>query len=250
MEPLELPEEVRERVREARRVVAFSGAGVSRESGLDTFRGAGGLWERMRPEEMATPQAFRADPAKVWQWYAWRWGTASGAQPNPAHLALVRLEEVFPSFTLVTQNVDGLHIRAGSRNLLELHGTILRAHCNRCGKSRDMGEAIAESPEEPPVCSCGGKFRPSVVWFGESLPEDVLFRASAEASSCHVFLSVGTSSTVYPAAGLIELAHQAGACLIEVNPEPTPFSGLMDLRLAAPAGEAVPALVEAMERCR
>lgn len=245
-----LPEEVRERVREARRVVAFSGAGVSRESGLDTFRGAGGLWERMRPEELATPQAFRADPARVWRWYAWRWQTASGAQPNPAHLALVRLEEVFPSFTLVTQNVDGLHTRAGSRSLFELHGTILRAHCNRCGKSRDMGEAIAESPEEPPVCSCGGRFRPSVVWFGESLPEDVLFRASAEASSCDVFLSVGTSSTVYPAAGLIEVAHQAGACLIEVNPEPTPFSGLMDLRLAAPAGEAVPALVTAMERCR
>lgn len=245
-----LPEEVRERVREARRVVAFSGAGVSKESGLDTFRGAGGLWERMRPEEMATPQAFRADPAKVWQWYAWRWKTGSGAQPNPAHRALVRLEEVFPSFTLVTQNVDGLHARAGSRNLLELHGTVLRAHCNRCGRSRDMGEAIAESPEEPPVCSCGGRFRPSVVWFGESLPEDVLFRASQEASSCEVFLSVGTSSTVYPAAGLIELAHQAGACLIEVNPEPTPFSGLMDLRLAAPAGEAVPALVDAMERCR
>jgi NAD-dependent deacetylase len=245
-----LPEEVRERVREARRVVAFSGAGVSRESGLDTFRGAGGLWERMRPEELATPQAFRANPEKVWRWYAWRWETASGAQPNPAHLALVRLEEIFPSFTLVTQNVDGLHTRAGSRNPLELHGTILRAHCNRCERSRDMGEAIAESPEEPPVCSCGGRFRPSVVWFGESLPEDVLFRASAEASSCHVFLSVGTSSTVYPAAGLIELAYQAGACLIEVNPEPTPFSLLMDLRLAAPAGEAVPALVAAMERCR
>jgi NAD-dependent deacetylase len=245
-----LPDEVRERVREARRVVAFSGAGVSRESGLDTFRGAGGLWERMRPEEMATPQAFRADPAKVWQWYVWRWKTGSGAQPNPAHLALVRLERIFPSFTLVTQNVDGLHTRAGSRNLLELHGTVLRAHCSRCGRSRDMGEAIAESPEEPPVCSCGGMFRPSVVWFGEALPEGVLFRASEEASSCDLFLSVGTSSTVYPAAGLIDLAHQAGACLIEVNPEPTPFSGLMDLRLAAPAGEAVPALVDAMERCR
>jgi NAD-dependent deacetylase len=250
MEPLELPEEVRERVRAARRVVAFSGAGVSRESGLDTFRGAGGLWERMRPEEMATPQAFRADPAKVWQWYAWRWEKASTVQPNPAHHALARLEQIFPSYTVVTQNVDGLHQRAGSRSLLELHGTILRAHCNRCGRSRDMGEAIAESPEQPPVCSCGGKFRPSVVWFGESLPGDVFSRASQEAASCHVFLSVGTSSTVYPAAGLIELAHQAGACLIEVNPEPTPFSQLMDLRLAAPAGEAVPRLVEAMERCR
>lgn len=250
MEPLELPEEVRERVREARRVVAFSGAGVSRESGLDTFRGAGGLWERMRPEELATPQAFRADPAKVWQWYAWRWQRASGVQPNPAHRALARLEQIFPSCTVVTQNVDGLHQQAGSRSLLELHGTIRRAHCDRCGRSRDMGEAIAESSEEPPVCSCGGRFRPSVVWFGEALPEDVFSRAAQEASCCDVFLSVGTSSTVYPAAGLIEVAHRAGACLIEVNPEPTPFSHRMDLRLAAPAGEAVPALVAAMERCR
>jgi NAD-dependent deacetylase len=250
MEPLELPEEVRERVREARRVVAFSGAGVSRESGLDTFRGAGGLWERMRPEELATPQAFRADPGKVWRWYAWRWEKVAAASPNPAHYALARLEEVFPSYTLVTQNVDGLHQKAGSRSLLELHGTVARAHCNRCGRSRPMGEAISESPGEPPACSCGGRYRPSVVWFGESLPEDVLSRASQAASTCHVFLSVGTSSTVYPAAGLIELAHQAGACLIEVNPEPTPFSQWMDLCLAAPAGEAVPALIEAMERCR
>lgn len=247
---LELSGPVRERVRTAERVVVFSGAGVSRESGLDTFRGAGGLWERMRPEELATPQAFRADPGKVWRWYAWRYRTASEASPNPAHHAVARLEDLFPSYSVVTQNVDGLHQRAGSRNLLELHGTILRAFCNRCGRSWDMGEAIAESPEAPPVCPCGGRFRPAVVWFGESLPQEVLAQASEDAASCDLFLSVGTSALVYPAAGLIELAHQAGACLIEVNPEPTPFSGLMDLRLAAPAGEALPALADAMERCR
>ncbi|HSK75857.1 MAG TPA: NAD-dependent deacylase [Thermoanaerobaculia bacterium] len=252
METLELSEEVRERIREARSLVAFSGAGVSRESGLDTFRGAGGLWEKMRPEELATPQAFRADPGKVWRWYAWRFGKAAEAAPNPAHLALARveLEEVFPSFTLVTQNVDGLHRRAGSRNVLELHGTILRAHCNRCGRSRDMGEAIAESAEEPPACSCGGKYRPSVVGFGEALPDDVFAQAAEESASADLFLSVGTSSTVYPAAGLIEVAKRAGALFIEVNPEPTPFSRLADLRLAAPAGEAVPALVDALARHR
>lgn len=251
MDSLELSGPVGERVRSAGRVVVFSGAGVSRESGLDTFRGAGGLWERMRPEELATPEAFRADPAKVWRWYAWRWRQASEALPNPAHYAVARLETVFPSYmVVVTQNVDGLHQRAGSRHLLELHGTILRAFCNRCGRTQDMGEAIAGSPEEPPVCSCGGRFRPAVVWFGESLPEDTLAEACEAASSCDLFLSVGTSSTVYPAAGLIELAHRAGACLIEVNPEPTPFSGLMDLRLAAPAGEVLPALADAMERSR
>ncbi|MFL6194873.1 MAG: SIR2 family NAD-dependent protein deacylase [Thermoanaerobaculia bacterium] len=250
MAALELSEEVSGRIRSAERVVVFSGAGVSRESGLDTFRGAGGLWERMRPEELATPRAFRADPAKVWGWYAWRYRQASEAAPNPAHEAIARLETLFPSCIVVTQNVDGLHQRAGSRNLLELHGTILRARCERCGRSRDMGEAIAESAGAPPVCACGGRFRPAVVWFGEELPQEVLIRAYEEATFCDLFLSVGTSSTVYPAAGLIELASQAGACLIEVNPEPTPFSGSMDLRLAAPAGEALPGLVDAIERIR
>ena len=247
---MELPEAIGERVRAAQRVVVFSGAGVSRESGLDTFRGAGGLWERMRPEELATPEAFRADPGRVWRWYAWRYGKLAQASPNPAHHAIARLETVFPFIVVVTQNVDGLHQRAGSRNLLELHGTVARAFCERCRASRDMGGAIAESPDAPPLCACGGKYRPAVVWFGETLPGAAFARASEEAALCDLFLSVGTSATVYPAAGLIELAHQAGACLIEVNPEPTPFSAVMDLRLAAPAGEALPALTAAMERCR
>jgi len=250
MKPLELSESIRGRVRSAERVVVFSGAGVSRESGLDTFRGAGGLWERMRPEELATPEAFQADPEKVWQWYAWRYRRVAEASPNPAHQAIVRLEAIFPFIRLVTQNVDGLHRRAGSRHLLELHGSLAHAFCNRCGHPRDMGEAVAESPDAPPVCSCGGKLRPGVVWFGEALPEETLAEACEAAESCDLFLSVGTSATVYPAAGLIELAHRAGACLIEINPEPTPFSALMDLRLAAPAGEMLPALAEAMERCR
>jgi NAD-dependent protein deacetylase/lipoamidase len=250
METLELTGPIRGRVRSAERAVVFSGAGVSRESGLDTFRGAGGLWERMRPEELATPEAFLADPGKVWRWYAWRYRQVAEASPNPAHHAIARLEAVFPFIQVVTQNVDGLHRRAGSRNLLELHGTLADALCHRCGRRRDMGEAIAESPEEPPVCSCGGKFRPAVVWFGEALPEATFAQASEAAAVCDLFLSVGTSATVYPAAGLIELAHRSGACLIEVNPEPTPFSRCMDLRLAAPAGEALPALADAMERSR
>jgi NAD-dependent deacetylase len=251
---LAISKELCERFRTAGRAVVFSGAGVSKESGLDTFRGAGGLWERMRPEELATPQAFRRDPGKVWRWYGWRWETASKAEPNPAHRALVEWEDVFPECLMVTQNVDGLHRRAGTRNLLEVHGTILQARCERCGRTRDMGEALAESRDEPPVCSCGGsktgKYRPAVVWFGESLDEEVLSRACEAASLSDLFVSVGTSSTVYPAAGLIEIAHRAGACFVEVNPEPTPFSELADLRIAAPAGEAVPRLTEEIRRCR
>lgn len=247
MEILDLSPEVRERLRTASRVVVFSGAGVSRESGLNTFRGTGGLWERMRPEELATPEAFAADPAKVWKWYAWRHGALAAAQPNPAHVAIARLESVFPSYIVVTQNVDGLHQRAGSRNLLELHGTLARAVCERCRRSREMGEAVAESPERPPLCACGGRFRPAVVWFGEVLPEEAFARAHEESAACDVFLSVGTSGTVWPAAGLIELAHQGGALFIEVNPEPTPFSRLAALRISAPAGEALPALAAAIE---
>jgi NAD-dependent deacetylase len=250
MESLHIPDEVRERLRTARRAVAFSGAGVSKESGLDTFRGPGGLWERMRPEELATPGAFAADPARVWRWYAWRWRTATAAAPNPAHLALVRWEELFPDFTLVTQNVDGLHTRAGSRSLLEMHGTILEAKCAACGFRRSMGEAVADSADEPPRCACGGRFRPAVVWFGENLDPEVLGRAYRAAADCDLFLSVGTSSTVYPAAGLIEQAARSGACVIEVNPEPTPYSRLVQLQIAAPAGQAVPALTEEIARCR
>lgn len=247
---MEISDSLRERFRTAERAVVFSGAGVSKESGLDTFRGAGGLWERMRPEELATPQAFRREPAKVWQWYGWRYDTAVGARPNPAHLAFAEWESLFPHCVVVTQNVDGLHRRAGSRNLLEVHGTILDARCERCHRVRDMGEALAESRQEPPVCACGGRFRPNVVWFGENLDQSVLSRAASAAESCDLFVSVGTSSTVYPAAGLIEVAHRAGACFVEVNPEPTPFSDMADLRIAAPAGEAIPKLTEEIRRCR
>jgi NAD-dependent deacetylase len=247
---MELPPEIEKRIAAARRVVVFSGAGVSRESGLDTFRGAGGLWERMRPEELATPQAFRQDPDRVWRWYAWRFRTAAAAAPNPAHLALARWEALFPSILLVTQNVDNLHQRAGSRRLLELHGSLATVFCQRCGTRRGMAEAIGASPEAAPACACGGLFRPGVVWFGEALPEAVLAEAFAEAGRADLFVSVGTSATVYPAAGLIEVAWGGGACLVEVNPEPTPFAALAALRLAAPAGEAIPSLTAEIERCR
>jgi NAD-dependent deacetylase len=247
---MELSEEIRHRLRTARRVVAFTGAGISKESGLDTFRDLGGVWQQVRPEDMATPQAFLRQPAKVWQWYAARFDRASGVQPNPAHHALARWGELFPAFTLVTQNVDGLHQRAGSVNVLELHGTLREAKCQHCGRRRDMAEAVAVSPDEPPACACGGLFRPAVVWFGEMLPEAAMAAATEQSALCDLFLSVGTSGQVYPAAGLIELAHRQGACLIEINPEPTAHSGMAHLQLATPAGEGLPALTREIERMR
>jgi NAD-dependent protein deacetylase/lipoamidase len=250
MPPLDLPPAVAARLRAATRAMAFTGAGVSRESGLATFRDAGGLWQRFRPEELASPEAFRRDPERVWSWYGERFRALAVARPNPAHVALSRLPALFPFFTLATQNVDGLHQEAGSTGVVELHGSLRRARCERCGTTMPMHEALERSPTAPPLCACGGRFRPDVVWFGEMLPEEALARATADAGACDLFIAAGTSATVYPAAGLIEIAHRAGALLVEVNPEPTSFSRLAGLRLAAPAGEALPALVEAIERCR
>ncbi len=240
-----------ERARAARRAVVFSGAGLSKESGLDTFRGPGGLWDRMRPEELATPQAFARDPETVWRWYAWRWQQVAAAQPNPAHLEFALWEGRFERLTVVTQNVDGLHLAAGSSNVLELHGTIRFARCSKCAQREPMAEAVARSPQEPPRCpACGGRLRPDVVWFGEQLPEGVFEAAAAAALSADLFLAVGTSATVYPAAGLIEIAARSGALVIEVNIEPTPLSDLADVRLAGPAAELVPALGRWLEGLR
>ena len=246
---IELSGEVAERVRGAERAVVLTGAGVSAESGLSTFRGQEGLWSRFRPEEMATPEAFSRDPEAVWQWYGWRFGQVAGAEPNAGHRALVRFAALFPSLLLMTQNVDELHQRAGSEGVLELHGTVMRARCTRCHYSEPMAEALERSPGAPPACACGGRLRPAVVWFGEPLPP-ALGEAAAAAGEADLFVSVGTSARVFPAAGLIEVAYRAGACVIEVNPEATAFSGLAHLRLAAPAGEALPALADAFECCR
>lgn len=240
-----------ERARAAQRVVVFSGAGLSKESGLDTFRGAGGLWERMRPEELATPQAFARDPETVWRWYAWRWQQVAGAIPNPAHREIARWEGRFESCRVVTQNVDGLHLAAGSTGVLELHGTIAFARCSLCSRREPMAEAVARSAQAPPPCkTCGGRLRPDVVWFGEQLPEGVFDAAAEAARTAHLFLAVGTSATVYPAAGLIEIAARSGALVIEINVEPTPLSDLADVRLAGPAAKIVPAFGRWLEGLR
>ena len=234
-------EEASEWLRGASRIVALTGAGISAESGIPTFRGPGGLWRQRRPEQLATPEAFARDPKLVWEWYDWRRSVIVKAEPNPGHKALASLEASKPSFTLVTQNVDGLHDRAGSRRILKLHGDIWMVRCTAC--RREKQDDRTPLPELPPRCQCGGILRPGVVWFGEALPTGVLAEAEEATVMAEVFLVVGTSAVVYPAAGLVPLAKAKGARIIEVNLEETPFSGTVDCSLRGMAGELLPQLI-------
>jgi NAD-dependent deacetylase len=222
-------------------VVALTGAGISAESGIPTFRGDGGLWRNFRAEELATPEAFARDPKLVWEWYDWRRGIIAKAEPNLAHSALVKLERSMRDFTLVTQNVDGLHDRAGSYRILKLHGDIWRLRCVACGA--DWPDRRVPLPKIPPKCQCGGIARPAVVWFGESLPPGILAEAQHATESADVLLVVGTSAVVYPAASLIPLAKRSGAKVIEVNPDETPMSPLADCSLRGLSGEVLPQLI-------
>lgn len=242
---MEIPGPLREKLRGTRRVAVLTGAGVSAESGVPTFRDAQtGLWARYSPEELATPAAFARNPKLVWEWYAWRRQLVAQAEPNAAHLALAALEQRFEQLTLVTQNVDGLHQRAGSSGVIELHGNISRIRCsNGCGV---IGAFPAE--ESPPGCPhCGHHLRPDVVWFGELLPHEALERATRAASECDVFLSVGTSALVYPAAQLPLSALHAGAAVVEINPDETPLSRRASYVLQGTAGQVLPALVAALD---
>jgi NAD-dependent deacetylase len=233
-------EEAAARLSAARRVLALTGAGVSAESGVPTFRGSQGLWRQFRPEQLATPEAFARDPKQVWEWYAWRRGTVAACQPNAGHRALAALDAQVPEFLLATQNVDGLHAQAGSRRLVELHGSLWRVRCVGCGRSAEHRESF---PELPPRCACGALQRPDIVWFGEPLSVPVLDQAFAAARAAEVVLVVGTSSLVYPAAALPETALDAGAYVIEVNPEPTPLTANVSLSLRGRAAEVLPRLV-------
>lgn len=234
-------EQARERLSAAQSVAVLTGAGISAESGIPTFRGAGGLWNNYRAEDLATPEAFARDPKLVWEWYNWRRETISKAVPNAAHRALVKLETTKPRFTLITQNVDGLHDAAGSGRILKLHGDIWRLRCTACGANWPDGRATL--PKLPPHCACGGLARPGVVWFGEPLPEGMMKEAEHAVAASEVFLVIGTSAVVYPAAGLVPFAKQSGASVIEINPEATAFSETVDFALQGPAGELLPKLV-------
>ncbi|HWQ11234.1 MAG TPA: NAD-dependent deacylase [Roseiflexaceae bacterium] len=240
----DFPPSLLARLADARRVVVLTGAGVSAESGVPTFRDAQiGLWARYNPEELATPEAFRRTPRLVWEWYAYRRRLVEAVAPNPAHHALVDLERRMAGFTLVTQNVDGLHRRAGSRNVVELHGSLARYRCFADGAPV---ERWVEADEPPPRCPrCGAHVRPDVVWFGEALPIEGWAAAVEAAASCDVFLCVGTSGLVQPAASLPLLARRRGAYVAEINLRPSALDGTLDAHLYGPAGALLPALVAA-----
>jgi NAD-dependent deacetylase len=220
------------------RVVVLTGAGISAESGVPTFRGEEGLWKTYRAEDLATPGAFERDPRTVWEWYDWRRQIVASKQPNPAHHALGDLDRALPTFLLVTQNVDGLHARAGAGRVVELHGSLWRVRCTREGTVSE--NRVVPLRELPPRCGCGALLRPDVVWFGEALSEPVLTEAFEASKACDLMLVVGTSAVVQPAASMPLLAKQAGALVIEVNPDETPLTPFADLSLRGKAGDIVP----------
>jgi NAD-dependent deacetylase len=255
--PAALSATLLERLRAARSVMVLTGAGISAESGLATFRDAQtGNWSRFNPQDLASREGFARDPRRVWAWYALRRQNIAQATPNPGHIALAHLQDIYPSVAIVTQNIDGLHARAGSRDVIELHGNITRFRC-----FEDDALVDYEDPEPPaamplsdddratwpevPCCEhCGGVLRPDVVWFGEALPVAAWYQAEESARACDLCLIVGTSSVIYPAAALPMLARDAGALLVEVNPEATELTRNADLSLRGPAGEILPWLVE------
>ena len=227
----------------ATRVVVLTGAGVSQESGLRTFRDAQtGLWSRYKPEDLASPEAFARDPKLVWDWYAWRREAIKGVRPNLGHYALVEMEKRIPQFTLITQNVDGLHHFAGNQNVLELHGNIQKVRCSEC---RTFTEEWVDDTEGVPTCSvCGGLLRPDVVWFGETLPRAELEAAVTASRAAQVYFSIGTSGVVQPAASLAHAARNNGSVVIEINAEPTPLTPKVDFAFHGKSGEILPALIK------
>lgn len=232
--------EARRILADSERIAVLTGAGISAESGIPTFRGNGGLWRNYKPEDLATPEAFASNPHTVWEWYVWRRSLIAAAAPNAGHTALAEIERRGGDFTLVTQNVDGLHDRAGSKNVKKVHGDIWLSRCSRCSYQRmDTATVFTEIPVCP---DCAAPLRPGVVWFGEQLPRLVWDDAERAVSRCQVLLIAGTSAQVFPAAGLIQLARAAGATLIEVNLEATAFSPYVDLPLRGACGEILPEL--------
>jgi NAD-dependent deacetylase len=224
---------------QATTIAVLTGAGISAESGIPTFRGGDGLWKTYRAEDLATPEAYAKNPLLVWEWYKLRFETVMRAQPNAAHHALVKLAKE-KAVTLVTQNVDGLHERSGSSHVLELHGNITKSRCERCGHL----EPLQVGFEIPPMCKkCGSRMRPNVVWFGEALPRAVFQNAARAFARCEVALIVGTSGVVEPAASLGRFAKQQGAFVVEINPTETPLSFVADLSLRMNASEGMAELL-------
>ncbi len=233
-----IPDILVEKLQIARSVAVLTGAGVSAESGVATFRGEGGLWKKFRPEELANFDAFIRNPGLVWEWYQFRRKLIHEVKPNPGHFALSKLEKHYNNFTLITQNVDGLHQTAGNINIVELHGNILRNRCIECNSM--FSKRILEEDKKVPLCDCGGLIRPDVVWFGEMLPHGAIEKAARAAEECDLFFSIGTSAIVYPAASLPGIAKQNGAFIVEINPEPTPVTDIADVVIYEKSGVALP----------
>lgn len=240
-----LDDRIIETIAKAKRVSVLTGAGVSAESGVPTFRGAGGIWEKYDFEKLATPEGFKEDPALVWEWYQLRQRVMMKAEPNNAHRVIAEMERAFPEFAVLTQNIDGLHRRAESRHVIELHGSIWRMRCTRDGTMIDLDAPVSEIP---PLCQCGAIMRPDVVWFGEPLPQQEVDAASKAARESDVMFVVGTSAVVYPAASLPVLTKDSGGIVIEVNIERTDLSSYADASILGPAGEVMPAIWERVSK--
>lgn len=243
----DIPAGLVEALRKAEAVVVLTGSGISADSGVPTFRGAGGLWQGHHPEELATPRAFHRDPAQVWGFYDWRRTLLAGCAPNDGHRALVRLEQLVPEFTLLTQNVDGLHQAAGSRDVVELHGNIWRVRCTGGCRGEHEDRRAPLPPPLPPRCTCKSLLRPAVVWFGEALSRDVFERAEQASLIADVFLAIGTSGAVEPAASLARLARSTGAIVAEINPDGSLLSAMARYIVNDTAARALPRLVAALE---
>ena len=237
-------ESVSDKLHQAKKIVFVTGAGISQESGIPTFRGNDGLWRKYDPMKLATIDAFYQDPKLVWEWYEDRRKNIIAAKPNEGHRAIANLAK-FKDVCVLTQNIDGLHQRAGSRNVLELHGSIITIKCTVCNFKDKITNSFSEIP---PLCKCGNILRPDVVWFGEPLPQDVWEEAMMQASLCDVMVVAGTSLSVSPANMLPIYAKQNGALIIEVNPEETPMSGSMDLSIRSTSAKALPELVSVIQK--
>ena len=243
-----LPEDIQERVKQSKRVCVFTGAGVSAESGIPTFRDAGGLWENYRPEDLVTASAFSRDPVPVWRWHAWLQGVCHSAEPNPAHKAIAAMDAFYPEFLVITQNIDTLHERAGTKRMVKLHGDIMETRCLKKGHVVTLDQpfdkdSITSRGTLPKCPKCGEACRPNVVWFGELLPEKPLVTGREFAESCDLFLIVGTSGVVSGGYGFTELARYAGALILEVNPQESALTHLAHLSLRLPAAEALPRIL-------
>jgi NAD-dependent deacetylase len=235
-----------ERLANTKYLLVITGAGISNESGIPTFRGNDGLWNNYRAEELATPWAFERDPETVWKWYDWRRGIIGNAQPNPGHLAIKELEDRFDNFLLITQNVDGLHGRTGVKKMVEIHGNLWRARCMREHTTSMLMDVPLASI--PPKCQCGALLRPDVVWFGESIPTQALEESFRVLEMCDTLIVVGTSGAVYPVASFPETVKSNGGFVIEVNMEETPISRIADIALYGKSGEILPGLVTSFQR--